>query len=441
MCGLVLRFETKTWEQASERNRIICGALDKMKHRGTKDPTIHHFGNVSVGHIRLPIINLDNGLQPYCGKEGKTWLVGEIFNYKEYLNGEAETDTEVLQHLVRHTLDPLHYADGMWAGIHRYPTGETIAFNDYLSQKPLYYSEKYKMVASEPDAFLIFNLTPDRIHLGSCIKWGYDPTGRTPWEEVKQLPAGHYISEDMIPRPYWDWSKVDTPNDLTAAFRESVKNRLVSDQPVAMLLSGGLDSTLTFKVAQELGADLKVFHVDNDEKDMFLEAVGNHPYEKLVGEYPGQPAAIMAMQSPADAGSLLPQYALGAAVKEKGYHVTLSGDGADELFGGYRRAKEYDSQYSDVFIELPYWHFPRLDRVMMKHTIEHRTPFLAPRIVKYALELQWIQRTQKQELKRIAQGIVPDAIINQPKKPLKSFGFGQEHRIQLSNTWRYIYDY
>ena len=225
------------------------------------------------------------------------------------------------------------------------------------------------------------------------------------------------------------------------AFARAVANRLVSDQPIAMLLSGGLDSTLTFRVAQSVGANLKVFYIDNNEKESFLEAIGDHPYEKLISKYPGTSEAVMAMQSPTDAGSLLPQYALGAAVEEKGYHVTLSGDGADELFGGYRRAKEYDSQYSDIFVELPFWHLPRLDRIMMKHTIEHRTPFLAPEIIAYALSLPWSQRTEKQELKRIAQGIVPEAIINQPKKPLKSFGFDQKHRINLSNTWRYIYDY
>ena len=208
-----------------------------------------------------------------------------------------------------------------------------------------------------------------------------------------------------------------------------------------MLLSGGLDSTLTFKIAKDIGANLKVFHIDNNEKKSFLEAIGDHPYEKLINKYPGTVEAVTAMQSPSDAGSLLPQYALGASIKEKGYHVTLSGDGADELFGGYRRAKEYDSQHSDVFIELPFWHLPRLDRIMMKHTIEHRTPFLAPEIIAYALSLPWSKRTEKQELKRIAKGIVSDNIINQPKKPLKSFGFNQKHRINLSNTWRYIYDY
>ena len=431
MCGLVLRFES---DQGSVQN--VVNSLNEMRHRGTETPTVNCFLEATVGHIRLPIINLENGEQPYGDANDYTWLVGEIFNYKE-LYPEAKTDTEVLHKLTANGLYHTHKADGMWSGVRRYPNGETIAFTDYLSQKPLYYSVEYKMIASEPDAFRVFDPTPDMVHIGNCIKWGYDPTGGTPWQEVKQLPAGQYIGVDMIPMPYWNWNYITTPNDLREAFRKSVKNRLVSDQPIAMLLSGGLDSTLAFKVAQELKADLKVFHVENGEKDMFLQAVGNHPYEDLVTESPSLLKAVTAMQSPSDAGSLLPQYSLAEAVGSKGYHVTLSGDGADELFGGYKRAKEYDSQHSDIFIELPYWHLPRLDRVMMSHTIEHRTPFLAPEIVKYALELPWSKRTEKQELKIIAQGIVPKEIIDQPKKPLKSFGFDQKHRIKLSDTWRF----
>lgn len=430
MCGLVLKFES-----TPEAVQNVTYALDKMKHRGTQTSTIHCFPDVTIGHIRLPIINLKNGSQPYIDKDGQSWLVGEIFNYKE-LYPEAETDTEVFHKLMGGGLYPIHKADGMWSGVRRFPDERAFAFTDYLSQKPLYYSVKYKMIASEPDAFRCFKLTPDMAHIGNCIKWGYDPTGRTPWKEVKQLPAGHWIGKDMIPTPYWNWKYIHTPNDLKKAFRRSVKNRLVSDQPIAMLLSGGLDSTLTFKIAQELGANLKVFHVENEEKYMFLQAVDNHPYEELITELPSMIDAVKAMQSPSDAGSLLPQYVLGAAVKKKGYHVTLSGDGADELFGGYRRAKEYDSQYSDVFVELPYWHLPRLDRVMMKHTVEHRTPFLAPEIVKYALSLSWSRRTEKEELKRIARGIVPQGVIDQPKKPLKSSGFNKNHRINLSNIWR-----
>jgi hypothetical protein len=98
----------------------------------------------------------------------------------------------------------------------------------------------------------------------------------------------------------------------------------------------------------------------------------------------------------------------------------MTGDGADEVFGGYRRASEYDSQWSDVFCELPYYHLPRLDRVMMRETIELRSPFLAPAVVAHGLSLPRELRTQKQALKRAFKGLVPDRIINRPKHPLKT---------------------
>ena len=416
MCGLVVSYDG------------ISSGIDEMLHRGTEDPIITQFGDTVVAHIRLPIINLEGGAQPY----DSTWLVGEIFNYKE-LNPDAISDTQVFSELLRG--GNIHIADGMWAGAIKTGRG-VLCFTDYLCQKPLYYSAKYRMVASEPDAFTVFDLTVDEIYISNSIKWGYDPTGRTQWNEVKQLPAGHYIGPNMIPIAYWDWHKVNKPRDLKTAFIKAVKNRLVSDQPICMLLSGGLDSSLTYKVAESLGADLKVFHVENGELDSLKQVCDT--YEDLLMDYPSLSAAAQCMHS--DAGSLLPQYALGAAVKAKGYHVTLSGDGADELFGGYSRAKEYDSQHSDVFVELPYWHNPRLDRVMMRHTIENRTPFMAPEIVKYALSLPWEQRTDKQALKAFAEDYLPDAVVNQPKKALKSSDWGLEHRIKLSNSWRTIYD-
>lgn len=431
MCGLILSFDPKITTHKMSK------AMSFMSHRGTQKPIISEYDNFKVAHIRLPIINLEGGEQPFIETNYSTWLVGEVFNYKE-INPHAETDTEVMHDCLRGGFQDLHKLDGMWSVVHRYGNS-AIAFTDYLSQKPLYYSEKYKFVASEPDAFKIFELTPDEIYLSNCVKWGYDPTGRTPWKEVKQLPAGHYIDKNMDPKPYWDWSKIEVPVDLYETFEEAVRNRLVCDRPMAMLLSGGLDSSLTFKVALEMGAKLKVFHVDNDESESFEKVIGDHKYEKLVTETPSLKDALKAMQGPCDAGSLLPQLALSDAVKSKRYNVTLSGDGADELFGGYRRAKEYDSQHSDTFVELPYWHLPRLDRVMMRNTIEHRTPFLAPKMIAYALSLPWEKRTEKQELKRIAKDFLPEEIIYQPKKPLKSFDFGIEHRIELLNEWRKNY--
>ena len=130
--------------------------------------------------------------------------------------------------------------------------------------------------------------------------------------------------------------------------------------------------------------------------------------------------AIRYHQSPVDLGSVHPQSILGQSVSKEGFHVCLTGDGADELFGGYSRNDKYDSQGSDLFVELPYYHLPRLDRLMMRHTIELRTPFLAPKVIKAALSLSHYQRRNKAPLKQAFADILPPAIVSREKKALKT---------------------
>merc|ERR1711991_1311828 len=116
-----------------------------------------------------------------------------------------------------------------------------------------------------------------------------------------------------------------------------------------------------------------------------------------------------------------PQIAMAEKLKELEFHNVLTGDGADELFGGYRRAKEYDSQYSDVFCELPYYHLPKLDRTMMRSTIELRAPFLSPAVIVHALNLPWSERMgEKTVLKETFKNLVPKKILDRDKLPLKT---------------------
>ncbi len=141
-----------------------------------------------------------------------------------------------------------------------------------------------------------------------------------------------------------------------------------------------------------------------------------------------------------DLGSVLPQYALSCAIKREGYNVVLSGDGADELFGGYGRARIYDSQYSDIFHELVYYHLPRLDKLMMANTIELRCPFLSRDVIQGALSVNYKQRTEKQFLKKIFQDIVPRPILERKKEPLKIADLrGKDkmnYRLDLINLFR-----
>jgi asparagine synthase (glutamine-hydrolysing) len=132
-------------------------------------------------------------------------------------------------------------------------------------------------------------------------------------------------------------------------------------------------------------------------------------------------------ETPIDLGSVVPQYHLFKAIKENSDHrIVLSGDGADELFGGYKRIHEYDSQGSDVFEELSFYHLPRLDKMSMAHTLELRNPFLNLEIVTFALHLPLEWRKDKKILKDTFGPLLPDEIVNRKKAPLKNPGIKED---------------
>jgi asparagine synthetase B (glutamine-hydrolysing) len=120
-------------------------------------------------------------------------------------------------------------------------------------------------------------------------------------------------------------------------------------------------------------------------------------------------------------GSVIPQYHLFDAIKKgTNTRIVISGDGADELFGGYRRINEYDSQQSDIFHELTSYHLPRLDKMSMAHTLELRSPFLNHDIVRFAINLPFEERKNKKILKDTFSGLIPDSIIERKKLALKN---------------------
>ena len=127
-------------------------------------------------------------------------------------------------------------------------------------------------------------------------------------------------------------------------------------------------------------------------------------------------------------------------IKELGLHCVLTGDGADELFGGYRRASTYDSQQSDIFSELPYYHCPRLDRTMMKHTIELRSPFMRSDIVKYALNIPYSERNGiKKVLMDTFKSIVPHEVLHRDKRALKTKEIYEQpltQRLHNDSIWK-----
>jgi asparagine synthase (glutamine-hydrolysing) len=126
-------------------------------------------------------------------------------------------------------------------------------------------------------------------------------------------------------------------------------------------------------------------------------------------------------ESPIDLGSVIPQYHLFESIrKNTDYRIVISGDGSDELFGGYSRIHEYDSQKSDIFQELSFYHLPRLDKMSMAHTLELRSPFLNNDIIRFAMHLPLEWRTDKKILKDAFGPMLPDSVVNRKKEALKN---------------------
>jgi len=207
------------------------------------------------------------------------------------------------------------------------------------------------------------------------------------------------------------------------------------------LLSGGLDSTIIYGLVKELGRDITAIHVDNGEED-FARLVTEDLVDVKLDDVSLE-LAVEIHQTPVDLGSVRPQIAMAKKLRELGFYAVMTGDGADELFGGYRRAAQYDSQYSDIFSELPYYHLPRLDRANMRYTVELRAPFLSPKVIKHALLTPYKDRNGiKRRLKDTFKDLVPQPILDRDKHPLKTEAIrtSPEEQRMINNTiWDSLY--
>jgi len=362
-----------------------------------------------------------------------SWIVGfvgEIFDFRDH-RPDSDCDRDLV---VDTWIDKGPYGfiefDGCWSIVaYDLRREELHALTDYLCQKPLYYrTDHYAVaVASEPDAVACLGpTTPDEIYFSAVIKWGYCPeTWRTPYREIcKMLPGEHIVlkSDGVMFRDIVD-PLLPTPAPVQKLRQEielAVQRRVLStDVPVAALVSGGLDSAIVYTLARAHGG-VRAYHIENDERDMCrLVAPNAHVLNCKNIELD---KALEYMQEPLDLGSLVPQVALSDAIVREGAaeRVCLTGDGADELFGGYGRARRYDSQASDLWHELVAWHLPRLDRVMARNLIEVRSPFLARRVVSMALALPRELRINKRVLRELFCGDLPPSVIDQPKRPLRT---------------------
>jgi asparagine synthase (glutamine-hydrolysing) len=341
--------------------------------------------------------------------------------------------------------------DGFWAIVLvDTKKRELYAFTDPLGKKCLYRNEKGE-ICSEIKGLYEEKSRPDmdRSFFSGITKFGYLPTDQTPFIGIKKLEPNRFYQWNLdcpqkieVSDPYYNFNFFDaglrTYDDrcewLFNKMESSVEARLLSkNYPTSLLLSGGLDSSIIAGLLLKLGADVDFYSISNGEDEEYVKACEYYwnveskrlSYDIDIESEEGKKNLIDIYkkwnESPVDMGSVIPQYHLFDAIKKgSNTRIVISGDGADELFGGYRRMNEYDSQQSDIFHELTYYHLPRLDKLSMAHTLELRSPFLNHDIVRFAINLPLEERKNKKILKDTFKGLVPDSVIERSKLALKN---------------------
>ena len=421
MCGINLAYCRENIEKMNEA----------IAFRGIRSTVTELNSDFFLGHVRLPIQGLSEEFDhPLRYKQWTSSFVGEIFNYKD-LDISAKSDLPVLTTCWDlYGKECFDEFDGFWSAVFFNHRSKLVhVFTDYLAKKPLYYRESPLGISSNIKPLtLAGGVTPDPIYHSAVKKWGYCPDNNTPYIEIKKIPPAYHLVLDprlgkIVFQEYYTKLQPKTHAPLRILMEEAVRNRTVSDIPISVLMSGGLDSTIIYYLLREYCPELQIFHIENQEED-YLNYINFRSGDKITKLSIDQDNLDLKTifeynEGPVDLGSVIPQYLLGKAIKDQGFNICISGDGADELFGGYKRAMEYDSQASDIFHELVYYHLPRLDKLMMAHTVELRCPFLARPIIEYALALPWEQRKGKNHLKGTFDSMVPREIRDRVKKPLR----------------------
>lgn len=371
MCGICgFNFEDK---------ELVKAMADSIRHRGPDSDGIYTDKNISLGFRRLKIIDLSaKGNQPMRNKEGNLALIfnGEIYNFLE-LRQDLEnkgysffsnTDTEVILHAYEeYGNDCLQFLDGMFAfAIWNSKKKELFLARDRIGVKPLYYYYKHNefLFASEIKALLQYKEIK-RVLNENCLRqvilYAYPINNETFFKDIYELKPGHFLvlkKNKVTIKKYWDL-KVDETNKsedfyiktLTKLLFQSVKRRLISDVPLGISLSGGIDSSTLVAIASKLKEDpIKTFTIGFDVPDDEYEhakTVAEHcktEHTEIHLNYSDLTKAFVKVlwhyEAPYSRPALLPIYYLANKIREK-LTVSLSGEGSDEIFAGYNRYDAY----------------------------------------------------------------------------------------------------
>lgn len=415
MCGIAGVFKLIANGQHPQPDiRTMIGMLT---HRGPEKIGIYEDEFATLAQARLSIIDLAGGWQPIPNEDGTIWATcnGEFFDYQRTQRDlvthghtlRTSSDSEIILHLYEmygtNAIHHLHgqFGFGLWDSRHR----RLWLGRDHVGIRPLYYTihNGYLLFASEIKALLAAGI-PRRVNQQGVAQlfttWAALPS-KTMFADIFEVPAGHFLvaeeGQSLQIEQYWqpdftvsESTATQSVDDLVAEGREllteAVRTRLVADVPVGAYLSGGLDSSLTVSLAQGMMGKrpLHTFSITFDDAD-FDERTHQEKVAVELGTKhhvvhadqaeirAALPSAIWHSETPSLRLAPVPMQLLAKFVHEHGLKVVLTGEGADEFFGGYtifreamvRRfmARQPDSEIRPLLLKRLYQYQPDLQKM------------------------------------------------------------------------------
>lgn len=510
MCRILLRSGYKNFSVVEKEK--FKEALSLMKNGGPDhQASVSHKANgyeVLLGHNRLSIIDTSEASnQPMVSRNGKIRILfnGEIYNYKELikrydLRPRTSGDTEVVLLMYeRFGIESLLDLDGEFAIVIVDDIGGIIhAARDPMGIKHLYYwfnggdlfiSSEIKAISQQVGTFLNVSALQDLMYYGYVAH----PEG-TMFDGILKIQPGVCLSfhpDGGITNKYeyfrlrYSGLSLKTgahsetlAKELKQEVVKAVKKRMMSDVPISCTLSGGIDSSIIASIMAQNSSKVKTYtlaiegfpdelkkakrfskHIGSDHREIVISA------DKIFKEIDN---IVYALDEPMDKGSVIPTYFLGRNIGTK---VTLIGEGADELFGGYDRYIKWygdvskgkrvlgyrymrdslaifpdsgttldllgmasqngtidlhhgysnTALYIDLISEIPNYHNPRIDKLMMNGSVEARVPYLDPSVVGLALEIpfDYKMNPEKAILRKAFEEDLPPWVLNRRKNALK----------------------
>ena len=375
MCGISGFWDLGNIIDPKKYSSILKSMTDELKHRGPDGEGSEIIKNLCFGFRRLSIQDLSlKGMQPMFAKNRKGMIVfnGEVYNFKEIRRNhlsnvtfQSETDTEVILELInKYSFEKaLRIFNGMFA-IAYFDIEKKCLYiaRDRIGKKPLYYSFQNKILGFASELKSLYKIpsfsfvkSKKSIHLFSQL--GYIPTPLSIYNNVHKLEQATYLkiskNGEIIKNKYWDFNQNQDQDsyldldELDNLINDSVKIRMISDAPLGTFLSGGIDSTLITMKARENKDDLKTFSLGSfydkyDESKYAFKASSilntDHNQNYLTDHDLITNLNYLSYfyDEPFADSSQIPTMVNSKYAAEQ-VKVCLSGDGGDELFGGYPR--------------------------------------------------------------------------------------------------------